>query len=336
MLKKLVYYIRDYLEKCVYFFRNDNEYRKQYRKQIKSLLFKSILTYLFLILLFIINRDSASFIKISVFFGLIWIVFTFFYALATIPFDRIKPNMDKLPNKIGKYRVLLEYNPPKWLNPSEVWMLYNQNFEFTNISCMIYKRENEWLIKIEHKNNWDLILYRNNEMDNNVPSYERNYWNMIWRHDSKDRVIWKPQQSESSKTSDLNTELLKYCIEKWRMYIGSVKISAIIRLLLVFFLFPPFWFIFVMVILDWCVRDYRKNGKITLQFNTAYRHKLHVTEEWEKLLSHIVGYKYWLEHCEENQIKKILKEDQSFNSKTLPYVVALRMDWKLLDKKFYK
>ena len=41
-----------------------------------------------------------------------------------------------------------------------------------------------------------------------------NYWNMIWRHDSKDRVIWKPQQSESSKTSDLNTELLKYCIEK--------------------------------------------------------------------------------------------------------------------------
>jgi hypothetical protein len=59
-------------------------------------------------------------------------------------------------------------------------------------------------------------LYRNKEIDNKVPSYERQYRTMVFGHDRKDRVIWKWNQSklDLKEVSDLHSELLRYCTEK--------------------------------------------------------------------------------------------------------------------------
>ena len=55
-----------------------------------------------------------------------------------------------------------------------------------------------------------------------------------------------------------------------------------------------------------------------------------MTDKWEKILSHIYCCKY-LEHCEEEQINSDLEENE-FYSKHLPYAIALKLNWKILDK----
>ena len=348
MLRSIWNYIKDFLDKCIYHYKNDETYRKSTKN---ILLFFVVVN---LICLFInyfnsgwlkdrLRINESWYVIISIVICLARLFVQIMYSFITIPSDFIQPDMDKLPSKIGKYPVIVQYDPPKWLNPSEVWLLYNKSFESTNIDCLLYKWEHEWLIEIDDKWNWTMILNRNKEIDNKVPSYERQYRTMVFGFDRKERVVWKWGQNKLDvrEVADLHSELLKYCIEKWWMNSESIKNAGCSRLLpiilyvLLIPVFPVLWFVafiyfFITVIYYW-----NKSWKTGFGGFNIWK-KISITDEWEKLLAHIVGYKYWLEHCEEKQIKKILKDDPSFNSRTLPYVIALRMDWKLLDKKFYK
>lgn len=336
-----MYYIKDFIERCMYFYENDETYRKSSKK---ILLCFVIITLICLSINFFdkwwlksFGMGETSYIVISLFICIIWLIVQILYSFITIPSDYIEKDMYELPDRIGNYPIVIQYDPPKWLNPSEVWMLYNQSYESTNLDCLLYKREYEWLIEIEDKGNWSVILYRNKEIDNNVPIYERQYWTMIFWFDRKDRVIWKLQQAKLNikEVSNLHSELLKYCIEKWRLYKESVKISALFSIIICILLipiFPPLWIIVFLYF--YAIIVYHSN-KVWFGITNLWS-KILTTDEWDKLLAHIIGYKYWLEHCEENQLKRILKEDPSFNSKILPYVIALRMNWKFLDKKFNK
>ena len=49
------------------------------------------------------------------------------------------------------------------------------------------------------------------------------------------------------------------------------------------------------------------------------------------MLSEIYWYKYYLEHCEEEQINSDLEENE-FYSKHLPYAIALKLNWKIIDE----
>ncbi len=46
-------------------------------------------------------------------------------------------------------------------------------------------------------------------------------------------------------------------------------------------------------------------------------------------------YKYYFERCEEKQLLDRIKKD-SHHSKLLPTMIALRMDWKFLEKAYFK
>ena len=174
-------YIKDFIDRCIYFYKNDVVYRKSTKK---ILLFFIIMNFICLL----INYFDSSWLKdwfwinaswyviISVVICFAWLLVQILYSFMTIPSDYIQPDMDNLPDKIWKYPVIVQYNPPKWLNPSEVWMIYNQSYESTNLDCLLYKWEYEWLIEIEDKWNWTIILYRNKEIDNKVPNYERQFW----------------------------------------------------------------------------------------------------------------------------------------------------------------
>ena len=338
-----MYYIKDFLERCVYFYEKDETYR---RSSKKILLYFVIISIICLSINFFDKEwlesfgiGEISYFVISLSICIIRLIVQILYSFVTIPSDYIEHDMDKMPDKIGKCPVVIQYDPPKWLNPSEVWMLYNQSCESTNLDCLLYKREYEWLIDIEDKGNWNVILYRNKGIDSNAPSYERQYWTMIFGFDCKDRVMWKLQQAklDVKELSNLHSELLRYCVEKWRLYNERLKISGLFSILICILLtpiFPPLWI--VVILYFYAVAIYYSNKKSIHFGTTNLRNRIHLTEGWEKLLAHIIGYKYWLEHCEEKQLKKILKEDSSFNNKTLPYVIALRMDWKFLDKKFNK
>jgi hypothetical protein len=66
-----------------------------------------------------------------------------------------------------------------------------------------------------------------------------------------------------------------------------------------------------------------------LRWNKIYEPKL--TDKWKKILSEIVWYKYYLEHCEEEQINSDL-DDNEFYNKHLPYAIALKLNWKIIDE----
>ena len=335
-------YIKDFIDRCIYFYKNDVVYRKSTKK---ILLFFIIMNFICLL----INYFDSSWLKdwfwinvswyviISVVICFAWLLVQILYSFMTIPSDYIQPDMDNLPDKIWKYPVIVQYNPPKWLNPSEVWMIYNQSYESTNLDCLLYKWEYEWLIEIEDKWNWTIILYRNKEIDNKVPNYERQFWTMVFGFDRKERVVWKWSQSklDVKEASDLHSELLRYCIEKWWLISESVGYSGLIPIIFCILLIPVFPVIWIIVILYFYAVVIYHSNKVWFGALNLWK-KILITDEWNKMLAHIVWFKYWLEKCEEKQIKKILKEEPWFKSRIFPYIIALRMDWKLLDKKFNK
>ncbi len=341
MLRSIWNYIKDFLDKCIYFYKNDETYRKSTKN---ILLFFVVVNLISLFITFFnsswlkdrLSIDKSRYVVISIVICLVRLFIQIMYSFITIPSDYIQPDMDKLPKKIGKYPVIVQYDPPKWLNPSEVWLLYNKSFESTNFDCMLYKWEYEWLINIEDKWNWMMILNRKKEIDNKVPSYERQFWTMVFWFDRKQRAIRRLVNIR--EVWDLHSELLKYCIEKWWIKSEKIKNTGCSKLFLIILcilltpIFPVLWFAiflyFFVVVIYYSKKTWFGGSSLWM--------KISITDEWERLLAHIVGYKYWLEHCEEKQIKEILKDNPSFNSKILPYVIALRMDWKLLDKKFFQ
>ena len=212
MFKKIINYIKDFVDKCIFFYNND----EVYKKRTKNILFLFLgIDVVFLIVCYFINKlDVYNYIIFSLIVFAVWFVVQVLYSFFVVPSDYIQPNIDKLPNKIWNYPVVVQYNLPKWLNPSEVWMLYCKDYESTNVTCMVYKRENEWLIKMEDKWKWSYILHRNGEIGNNAPDYERRYWSIIFWYDRKQNVVWNDINPNFNYLYDLgyvHIELLKYC-----------------------------------------------------------------------------------------------------------------------------
>lgn len=321
MLKNVVYYIRDFLDRCVYFCEND----KAYRKNTKNLfLFFVIFDIIFLVIFFFVNGEISivKYFSISAIFCLFWLVIQIFYSFSTVPFDYIKPDMNNLPDKIGKYSVVVQYNPPKLLNPSEIWLIYNKKLLKTNITCLIYKWEYEWKIRVKELKDWYNTICKLKEI-NDVPWYEKYFWNSFFDYGYKNEITI---DLDKMFFEDLNEVLLSYCKKKWWL-LEECGIQWILLIFLILFEFVnPLLIIFLYI--SW--------WKVLVKSLIYSRKVIKTTDKWDELLAHIIGYKYWLEHCEEKQLKKIMKEDPSFSSKTLPYVIALRMDWRFLDKKFNK
>ena len=60
--------------------------------------------------------------------------------------------------------------------------------------------------------------------------------------------------------------------------------------------------------------------------------KIKLTDEWNKILAHIYWYKYFLEKCDEEKYKILSGNDKHFIDKTLPYIIALRLNSCFLDE----
>ena len=48
-----------------------------------------------------------------------------------------------------KYPIIVQYAPPKWINPAEAWLLYNLSVEPTDLTSLIYQWKFEKLIDIK-------------------------------------------------------------------------------------------------------------------------------------------------------------------------------------------
>ena len=49
----------------------------------------------------------------------------------------------------SKYPIIIQYAPPKWVNPAEAWLLYNLKVDPTDLTSLIYQWKFEKLIDIK-------------------------------------------------------------------------------------------------------------------------------------------------------------------------------------------
>lgn len=335
MLRNIWYYVKDFFERCAYFYKNDKKYRKICLEALWILIIFNIIC-VFIYLFFDVNIFLFQ-LLMSLFIFLLRIL----ESCEIIPSAYIKPNIGELPNKIWKYPVIVQYDAPKWLNPSEVWLLYNLKSLSTNLDSLIYKRENEGLVKIELRKDWYLNLYRNKDIHEKAPYYEKQYRKMVFWQNRREKAVWSMKSSWTSWYYAVDwwnpdLELLHYCVKKWRLcekynylFLFALFAAVVIPLVLwnISWIFSIISFVLSIMYILYCVSKYWW----TYVYLTIKR-----TDKWDELYAHIIWYKYWLEKCEEEQVKKILKDDSWFKSRTFPYVVALRLNWKFLDKDFNK
>ncbi len=138
----------------------------------------------------------------------------------------------------------------------------------------------------------------------------------------------------------VNDMIVKSCVKKWYLevttgelpnsewmtYINNSSIwCAVLTCFLLCLIFAILnlwlWFIISFFLTIWILLLSRGNALYFVKY----------TKEWEKLLSEIFWYKYYLEHCEEEQINSDLEDGEIYN-KHLPYVIALKLNWKMIDK----
>lgn len=223
---------------------------------------------------------------------------------------------------------IIQYSPPKWLNSAEVWILYHRYNDPKDTFSLIYKWASEWFIKIQswdENSEYSLIKVKN--ISWNHPEYEKNLFNELF---SEDELVLNHSTILYKKL--VNSWLQDYWIERWRFSDTKRKNSMWCVYLLLMFIWTPIllaisdflgiaFFIFL-----WCIAFFWWT-KWWLMTKT-----LKETEEWEKLISHILWYKQFLEVCDEKKLRTFLQQDPLYFDKTLPYAIVFWLDTELIQK----
>lgn len=112
--------------------------------------------------------------------------------------------------------------------------------------------------------------------------------------------------------------------------ITGAKTTVSISLMLFMLWFLCFIYFIIWKYLLWCLM------LVIIFFIMYIRNKnksydIELTDKWKKILWKIYGYKYYLEKCEEDEINSNLWKDEVY-TKHLPWAVALKLNWKIIDE----
>ena len=263
------------------------------------------------------------------------LVFIFLVIVLTsllFPKGSVDPNISELPSDFKWNRVIVEYDAPKWLWPSEVWLIYSLWYDWTNLSCLIYKWISEGLVTREfNKKKWSYIVRRIWQPKYTTPSYERFFRRFLFAENNKEYFYENQIYQYTENIIDCQQALVDYCVEKWYLIQkNKLRKSSSPNNILLFIVFVLSRIVFFFIYL------------VSLSSPSAWPKykinlwKLERTKKWDELYARILWYKYFLEHCDEEKMKEVLKEDPDYIDKTLPYIIALRLNWKFLDRSYMK
>ncbi len=228
-----------------------------------------------------------------------------------------------------QFPTIIQYNPPEWLHSAEVWLLLHRWESAKDMLSLIYKRAQEGLINIsieeneESTSSWSkeiINIKRNHSISEDSPDYEYKLFNSL--------IPGKENEIDPSKHLDFNLDTSifeKYGVDKWRFSNTTDNHSKklIILWIIFFWVFMFMWkFNFLASICP---------GIILIFFIIAHKW-LSETEEWAKLISHILWYKEFLASCDENKLKLFLQEDPLYFDKTLPYAIIFWLETELIEK----
>jgi len=253
-----------------------------------------------------------------------------------------------------KYPIIVQYTPPKWINPAEAWLLYNLSVEPTDLTSLIYQWKFEKLIDIktfkwENSKKDYVKLIKKNEMPLTRPLFESEIFDSIFCMWDVKIIEWAFQLRYALMLEDLEY----HWIQKW--WIKSVdKKNKRIKtdnknleglLILAYLLMPIIlsildeagitnnisvsfvWFLWFLFIILWIIF-----GWILLYWKNDWWWTLRFTDKWAELASKVIWYSQFIKSCDENKIKLLLKEDPLFIDRTLPYATAFWMETEFLNK----
>ena len=298
---------------------------------------KPIINILFIIWLILLSKWFSKSLSEN-----LWPFFIALFIVIWVSFDRIvdslflssfkiDANMDSLPKSIEWEKTLVQYDLSREIAPSEVWFLLYRKADISNLLCIIYKRVNEKIIEI-YSTDWKKYMKVIGELWDDVPYFEKYLFQcfLSWR----DGFIELDKNKLKRYKIKINDLIFEKCRLKWYCNIKtnetwkkvqSIAIFLLCRVIFIYLVkdFILFMFFFWRVWLLFFVPSV-----IVRLFYKKYSFTL--TVKWKKMLSEIYWYKYYLEHCEEEQINSDLEENE-FYSKHLPYAIALKLNWKIID-----
>ena len=313
------------------FFLGDKSYNKN-----KTDTDKFIINVLFVIWLILLSKWFSNNLSED-----LWPLFIALFIVIWVSFDRIvdslflssfkiDENMNSLPKIIEWEKTLVQYDLSKEISPSEVWFLLYAKADISNLLCIIYKRVNEKIIEI-YSTDWKKYMNVIGELWDDVPYFEKYLFQcfLSWR----DGFIELDKNKLKRYKIKINDLIFEKCRLKWYCNIKTndtwkkVQYIAIFLLCRVIFIYLVKDFI-LFVFFCWRVLFFVPSVIVRLFYK---KYSFTLTVKWKKMLSEIYWYKYYLEHCEEEQINSDLEENE-FYSKHLPYAIALKLNWKIIDE----
>ena len=269
-----------------------------------------------------------------------------------------------------KYPIIIQYAPPKWINPAEAWLLYNCSVEPTDLTSLVYQWKFEKLIDIKTfkwKNSGKefIKLIKLKDMPLTRPLFESEIFDSIFRMGDVKIIEWAFQLRYALMLEDLEY----HWIQKWwvKMWWNIDKNSKDIALNLgrhqfwidefwnqIWLEVLFFWMFFFLMIFSIIMESLWVSDNISLTFSEFmwslwllflvclwgvlyywtkdWWWKLKFTDKWAELASQVIGYSEFIKSCDENKIKLLLKEDPLFIDRTLPYATAFWMETEFLKK----
>lgn len=227
-----------------------------------------------------------------------------------------------------KYKVIVQYQPPEWLNSAEVWLLLHRDAKIKDLFSLVYKRAAEWLIKIDADisekvfwviKTWSIKIKKLKDIPESAPNFEKIFFRRF--------ISWSENGlSKYDKEHFLDLERLKthWIQRKWlKNKSKDVVISTPLAILMgVLFLLgdyvSPIFIVFLVI--------------VALFFGINSYWKTSITDKWAELIAHILWYRQFLVACDEKQLRTFLKQDPLYFDKTLPYAVVFWVETDFLKK----
>jgi len=224
-----------------------------------------------------------------------------------------------------KYPVIIQYNPPKWLNSAEVWLLLKHKVWTKDLLSLIYKWAADWYIKIDNSNS-DLFLVKIKELPWDSQNYENKLFNKLF---VKNKInVNKPSNSLYRVIKSVSKSLEEYWISIWwfseindsnhKTNTWCFNLLLFFLSLLTVFIIPAFAVIYFVLAIIYVI--------------LSNKWDCFETDKWAKLISHILWYKEFLKTCDENKLRTSLQEDPLYFDKILPYAIVFWIETKLIKK----
>lgn len=267
------------------------------------------------------------------FLCIVWVlIFSFLIRfISNLLRKRIAPV--KIWKKFGiNYPIIVQYTPPKWINSSEAWLIFNCRVDPIDMISLFYQWKNDKIIAIncvkKSPSSNDIqrvIITKLKDIPDESQMYEKDFFHTIFR--KQDTVIL-------DKNTKLNFLSSLYALEDYgirkKWLCRRKKTSFLWYLLFILLtlclipLFQHFGWIWVLI---WIFVVPMIYG---ISINNDYKIKL--TDEWAKLASYIIWYAKFIKECDENQLRLFLEQDPLYVDKILPYAVAFGLEAELLKK----